>query len=428
MRRLRIGILYALVVFLFACCSQEDMTNTQKPNLAKVSSYTVSIEEAQKDLESILADVDPQTRGASSRRTISSKYTYQVKTDANTRADGEETPSVHIFNFADNQGYAIMSGDKRIPSLLALTDSGHIDTTTVVDNPGLIAYLGCLESKIEEVIPNKRWEEGDTAYVEYGEWETVTLKPGLCKVKWDQNDPYNMYCPMKNGYPVYTGCVATATAQLMSVYKYPLSYNGYTFDWDNMIPTKNRNDEHIARLMVELGNKENLDMSYGGSDANPYQSGAYIDNIPRTLKNFNYTNGGEVIGFSSSKIENEIKAGYPVLIGGYATEIKHIKRILGIKVKTTYEHRDGHCWLCHGLLVRRQEVKHFVNDEYLGSSYRYENYLLYNWGWSGDNDGYFLSNVFDAYARHLPENTRAVMSDHLYNFQYATQAVINIRK
>lgn len=95
---------------------------------------------------------------------------------------------------------------------------------------------------------------------------------------------------MKNGEQTPTGCVATAVAQLMSTYKYPYSHNGYSYDWYDMTANAKGNicsestQSQIARLMTELGTKDNLDMSYNTNKNG--ESGAKSENIPRTLKKF----------------------------------------------------------------------------------------------------------------------------------------------
>lgn len=252
-------------------------------------------------------------------------------------------------------------------------------------------------------------------------------------MKWNQGSPYNNYCPIKDGERTVTGCVATAVAQLMSIYRYPTSYKGYSFDWNEM--TKNKyawncsqtSQNQIARLMVELGTKSNLNVSYntvakGGSGAN-------ASNISRTLKNFGYSNGGSLKDYNTSSVVSELKSGYGVLVGGFSH--KKVKKFLGIKVKTKYS--GGHRWLCHGLLERRRTVKTYNSNGVLQSTTTESQwYPLCNWGWGGSQDGYYLSSAFNsnkgpAYS----DATRSVEDENGsedYNFQYKITALIGARK
>ena len=43
----------------------------------------------------------------------------------------------------------------------------------------------------------------------------------LCKTTWNQDMPYNLYCPKLNGARTMTGCVATAMAQVLKVLEWP---------------------------------------------------------------------------------------------------------------------------------------------------------------------------------------------------------------
>ena len=80
----------------------------------------------------------------------------------------------------------------------------------------------------------------------------------LVQTTWNQNYPYNYFCPEGDGGPgghCYAGCVATAAAQLMKYWNHPLQGQGShtyypedhpeygpltanfgetTYDWDNM--------------------------------------------------------------------------------------------------------------------------------------------------------------------------------------------------
>lgn len=219
----------------------------------------------------------------------------------------------------------------------------------------------------------------------------------------------------------------------MSIYKYPTAYKGYSFDWNEMTKNKygwnctSKGQDQIARLMVELGTKSNLDMSYNLSEKGG--SGANADNIPRTLKNFGYSNGGSLKGYNTSSVVSELKSGYGVLVGGFSH--KKVKKFLGIKIKTTYS--GGHRWLCHGLLERRRTVKTYSSSGVLqNTTTESEWYPLCNWGWGGYQDGYYLSSAFNSNnGASYPDATRSTSSENGsedYNYQFKITAVTGIRK
>lgn len=97
-----------------------------------------------------------------------------------------------------------------------------------VENPGMIVFLANMEGhyKREVEAQNELIEKIKALglQVEFRPWETwgSGMIGESCKVQWGQDYPYsNIYCPTKNGTKTITGCVATAVAQLMSVYECP---------------------------------------------------------------------------------------------------------------------------------------------------------------------------------------------------------------
>ena len=327
-----------------------------------------------------------------------------------------------------------MTGNRELPSLLALSNSGEITESAQISNPGFGVFASnmekvCLDKMELAALGGERY-----TYTVYGEWENIVYEPEEnCQVKWGQNNPYNMYCPLKNDKKTLTGCVATAVAQFMSIYKHPSSFNGYTFDWEKMTEKEygfmcdTVTQSQIAHLMFELGKSSNLSMSYntienGGSGSDP-------KNIPRTLQNFGYSNGGQLEDYNTDKVVAELKNGYSVLVGGHSHKTE--EKFLGITIKTTYS--GGHRWLCHGLLERKRTVYTYVSDgSLLDSTIEQLWYPLCNWGWDGYQDGYYLSNAFNSNdAPFNPIENKCSDAESVSqegNYQYNTTVVIGIRK
>lgn len=447
------SILSICFIVTFSSCAKEglgeDFQDAPEPNSEFV--HAVSIDEAETQLVGLLSDMEEAaTRSGEvfAPRKIVSRYS--TGTPVATRTEGEIEPYVHVFNFENNDGFAIMSGDDRVDPLLALTFSGELTPETEVENPGMIIFL----SNMEELYTNeiKSYDEASSRVASagnrevYGPWKSwyYGMHGGNCNVQWGQGYPYNMYCPLKNGSRTATGCVATAVAQLMSVYKHPASYGEYTFDWSEM--NKHINSSHayapaysqIARLMQQLGLSKNLDMKYGLSSEGG--SGANPANIPRTLKNFGFSNGGSLQGYNTNTVVSELRYGYHVLIGGCESRTLHKKKFLGITIKKYYTYSAGHRWLAHGLLERARTISTYNSDNVLVSE-REESvwYPLCNFGWGGYGDGYYLSGAFDTnkgpaydwvgpHTRSDAGDTSAENETTPNNFQYNMTAVIGIRK
>lgn len=403
------------IALLSSCTNDEPATVTERDEAPKRISTEITIEEARADLEKLLSDIDtPDSRSGQSARTISSSYSVPLH-EPTSRSEGSDSLMIHIFNFENNQGYAIMSGDIRVPSLLALAYSGSLPEDEEVEVPeGVAVFMEGLAGtslpndnetrpvKFKPFDPDENLNRGSGpagGSPSYGNWENIIYKPnGFCPVKWDQDKPYNKYCPTSNGLTSLTGCVPTAVAQLMATYKHPSSYAGYTFNWDQMTEFPKYDqisavaEDNIARLMQQLGLTKNLNVTYGIE-----ASGADFPNIPRTLSAFNYSQSGSIGGYNTETIISELKNGYSVLASGYSH--KQTKKFLGIPISTTY--KNGHCWLIHGLLERKREIKYVGSGGAIIKTEHESNwYVLCNWGW-GNNynnyDGYYLSGAFDVF-------------------------------
>jgi hypothetical protein len=201
----------------------------------------------------------------------------------------------------------------------------------------------------------------------------------LCTTLWDQDDPYNSLCPNLNGNHCYTGCVATAMAQMMRAHAWPqkgsgsitYTWNGrplsadfssMTFDWDNMLDSykdsyTDAQQNAVALLMKACG--FSVEMAYGTD-----QSSASVYKVaPAMVANFKYTPRTITVlrrCFSYSDWLNEIYSslaeGAPVYYSG----------------NNDY---GGHAFVCDG--------------------YSSDNYFHINWGWSGLCNGYFLLDALD---------------------------------
>lgn len=141
------------------------------------------------------------------------------------------------FNFEDEEGYALMSGDSRLPSLLVLAEAGSLNLNGENNvNGGLAGFYGDLDGTIKDLtpLPTTPLPIAPTDYYTYGPWENIVHRnSAYCNVKWNQYAPYNnVIKESHDGREVCTGCVTTSVAQLMSVYKYPASFEDFSFDWE----------------------------------------------------------------------------------------------------------------------------------------------------------------------------------------------------
>lgn len=298
----------------------------------------------------------------------------------------------YAVNYGKNEGFALVSGDDRAPEVLGYSTTG--------------------EFPAGELPLNVKWWLAEYArqidYIREHATGTYNVKaqanrqniPQLLHVAWDQDAPYNNLCPTVRGGRAVTGCVATAMAQVMKYYNWPVksegqcTYNGRTvtlnttFDWDNMLDTymsgkyTTAQGTAVAQLMFDCG--RSVDMEYSSS-----ASGAYTDYIPGAFyRNFGYDKS---IAYSIREYYSdtewddmmyaELAAGRPIVYGGN---------------------------------TRSQEGHQFIADGYENGYYHI------NWGWSGAYDGYFLLDALDPDGQGIGGGSSA--------FNYDQDAVYRIMK
>ena len=174
------------------------------------------------------------------------------------------------------------------------------------------------------------------------------VKP-LLTTQWGQGTPYNNNCPTAPSSSAHclTGCIATAMAQVMKYYRYPVQgmgsvsyqYRGddakqhtvevdftkSTYQWDLMknnysssAQATTAEQDAVARLMADCGAA--VQMQYG-----QYDSGAYDMDIAQAMvKHFGYDPSIKYMGgyeeLSDSlwfcTLYEQLSAGRPVLYGG----------------------------------------------------------------------------------------------------------------
>ena len=216
--------------------------------------------------------------------------------------------NLYIYN-AD-KGFVVMAADDRVQPVLGYSLTGHF---RVKDMPSNVrGWLQGYNEEIQFAIENNAKASSETKQ----QWHdlendvkaakaTVVVEP-LLYTQWDQGDPYYNLCPTAASggttYHAVTGCVATAMAQIMRYWNWPIKGNGShsyrpsgfsqqsvnfgntTYDWANMTDTYDSNSTEaeetaVATLMYHCG--VSVDMAYGLE-----ASGAQSSAIPTALKNY----------------------------------------------------------------------------------------------------------------------------------------------
>ncbi len=341
--------LYIFVIGLFLCSIQ-------------LNAQTISPETAYKRAEEFLGKelVESKLDKKSISRRCQKKYTE---------------PEYYIFNASDGNGFVIVSGEDKLPSIVGYSYDNAFNVENI--HPSLSAFLDSYADYVNDVrcgVANSNLRSNKIS---------SSVKP-LCSSKWGQDAPYNSKCPVVDNKTCPVGCVATAMAQIMHHFKWPQKGEGeaiyatgisgwsplssnfseHVYQWDAMkdLTSENKSDElaaeEVAKLSFDCGVATK--MSYS-----PEGSGTHDDLAMYALYTY--------FGYKASTIhlerrdcfrdqdewddyvKSELNANRPVLYGGYSTT-------------------GGH--------------------EFIVDGYDSNGLFHVNWGWDGKTNGYFALNTF----------------------------------
>lgn len=137
---------------------------------------------------------------------------------------GDVSSLFYVFVGSDG-GYAIVSSDDRTPALLGYDKKGTLQSTDDLPAP-VLSLLANYSKRVENLAEGEKIKTLDDAksssMLKASRITGYSIGPLLGDIEWNQNAPYNNACPVaSNGQHCYTGCVATAVAQVMKYYNYP---------------------------------------------------------------------------------------------------------------------------------------------------------------------------------------------------------------
>lgn len=402
------------VVVLFAsgytACKKTELTvETPKSEEQEDTRTVVDATVEQRTRDEVLAIATQLARGDSKGKTravpdfdVEYVLTSAVqKEQLNALGFASVDTMLYILNERDGSGFSLISGDRRVPELLAYSDEGHLDIRHV-DNPGLAIFLSRLPIFFEqELMKSDRVKreyfkeaprEGSLREYRYSEWEDLYITPNYVPVVWHQFEPFNNNAPMRGGEHAAAGCVATAVAQFMAAHKYPAWYKGQYLDWELLVRDKWDTQEaeecfekEVARLFRSLGDALG---NWWGKESTSARAGKVTD----ILKNMKYKGKLKWRSYNTGSTIESINHGRPVFLSGSseAIEIPLIGITFGI---------GGHVWLCDGYRVRERSVEVFdwLERKVIYRKKETQRLLHCNWGWGKKTgNGYFLTGVFDS--------------------------------
>ena len=319
-----------------------------------------------------------------------SQSQLEIKDSFTQKKDGHDF--YHIVNF-QNGGFVILSGNKNYDAVLGFSDTGNIDTDKDDQNIGLWGELDKHEKSMERIlkagvkaspIVSKQWNKLELLANTDSNLKNMSFTPvvgPLTTTKWQQSGWYNEHIPIDSNTiarGTNAGCVPIAIAQTLRYYASQIpgagsiSYEdpihgtlsadfcGQTFDYANMPDELDEYNPTLSQFILEVG--VSMETHYDNRS-----TGTYRSKIPDALVyNFGFDQNirwytGVDRQRHSETLRTEFDAGRVVVLAA--------KRL-----NDDGSIRSGHVW---------------VSDGYGYSSDNVE-YMHMNWGWGGNDNGWFL--------------------------------------
>ena len=311
----------------------------------------------------------------------------------------------YIFNNEDG-GFVIVAGDDCATPILGYSTEGNIESNNIPIQ--LEELLNAYAEEIQLAVENNDQASDSIQAL----WDAYYSAPqSLISTSWSQSPYYNIKCPSDpslsshGGHPT-TGCVATAMGQIMKYWGYPAkgsgneSYNSEyygtlsanfaitEYDWANMplklsSSTSSTQNNAVATLLYHCGVAVHMQYNCDGRGS----SGAYVidygygrASAEKALKTyFGYASTLQGKTWTSSvstttwksMLKTELDNNRPILYAGHS------------------QSSGGHAFVCDG--------------------YDSSDKFHFNWGWSGQANGFFSLTALTPSGYSFSENQQAVI-------------------
>lgn len=302
---------------------------------------------------------------------VASNYLFDKELPVKSITEYGSNNNIFVVNFTP-EGWALVSTTKNARPVIAYSHTGYFNSKGVTTN--IKAWLDTQSKQIGASSTNTKWRN---------EWQILenrklpvlksasSVEP-LLEVEWDQDAGWNRFCPEYDEGPdgkAYVGCVAVAMAQALHYLQYPKRPQGEksyqlapygtistnfdeepAYQWSKM--SLFSPDDYNAQLLYNCAVA--VEMDFGGDG-----SGAYTTRVPFAFQRY--------FNFSSS--------------------VKTISRYEDTNEWTTLlkSELDNNNVLIYSGNPGTGAAGHAFNID----GYATDGFFHFNWGWSGQYNGYY---------------------------------------
>ncbi|MCQ2264515.1 MAG: thiol protease/hemagglutinin PrtT [Bacteroidales bacterium] len=313
--------------------------------------------------------------------------------------------SYYIFNY-DN-GFIIVAGDNNQSPILGYSTETHFQENNL---PLLLKKTlqvqprqsRSTENNIENPDAHLLWQTLESGNATSN--DIISVDP-IIQTTWGQDPYYNLLCPTDNNSTsgrAVAGCISVAMAQIINHHQFPQNgfgsheytsalyghlsadFGNTTYDYDNMPNalteySSMQEKMSVATLIYHCGVA--IETDYGPESSSAYPIGNAPSGFHALKTYFGYDDAISLRKnyFSTTQewedtLRRQLDAGLPFILSGQGS--------------------DSHTFLCDGYqIIDGQTFFHI------------------NWGWKGNNDGYFSLTHLN------PES---------YDYTYQQKAIINL--
>ena len=408
---------------IFSCSKEVEIPSILPDNLRLSKRYLISLDSVRRIATELPARFGANlgTRTSLSKQVLTVTPLNRIVQKTQTRSGNQDILApidyVYVVDYADQEGFAVISADTRLDRVLAYSDKGNFEEASAIPSVGgLISnipdYVKLQLAEWDSLIdPNPPGYEYSIDHSEIIHTQTSTKGPFIT-TKWGQWEPFSKY----TGGPLYGPTIAMI--QLMAYYNWPLSISasggiilldwpldrGYVFG-----PILEMYPESVERI-AKVADKVRSDLiNYDKSE-----EVLYTNDVKMVFPNYGYVVDNDQY-YSLAAIKTDLDKERPVIMTGFGS------------YTVVYGVNDANGWIVDGyqyVTVTYQNFRVWYNGlgvelrrEDRGTSIETRQLLHCNWGWDGRGDGYFTTGLFaPQQAQSYDFPTLGTTDNHNYRF------------
>ncbi len=412
------NLIISIILVVLCSCNKVDLNNNIIQNSIN-HNYVIEEKEALSSAIEFMNSFSEKKQTKSNTEYIIQSVDYIFSKNSKTKAKQKDL-FCYLFNFKNNNGYVVISSDKRLNNTVFLaSETGNLSMKDIENIKGPLElifdyiYRYHLNQTVNKTILSKA-DDGN-----YYNIETITsihTKEPLIYTKWGQGNPYNYYFGANSN--INMGCTAVAVGQILAYYKKPslINIDGFNhyINWDiisNQVYTEN------YPFLTNLSDEWKMSVSSFlyligkliGINYDNQETGATITQVKNAFRslgsNYSYSDN-----YSTTKIISSLNKNNPVYIrandsNGYG----------------------GHAWIIDGYkdltlsVTTYDENGDIIENTFQNNDYNYvveRKYWHCNFGWSGLDNGdyqYYNMSIFDNYNLVYVYSSIFNTSDYMFN-------------